>query len=184
MRFLGDKSKAKDMTTFPAGEYYLTCVDATKYNKNDEELKTKDGDPMYLLEMAVSEGPYKNRRIWHYFCFFPPSHDAHGMTLRALHAFGFPNEGEIDIEPEMFVGLSVKARIEIEQNDLRYDPKNVIKKWLIVGDQAQPPTAQPAPNGGEKQPDWVDEGTIEGAQRRRAEQAAAPATGRRLPWKK
>lgn len=185
VQFQGDASADRG-STFPGDDYFLTCVDVQDKDKDGKALKSKKkGYDQFILEMAVAEGqPYANRRLWHYLTFIPAvkgENNGHGMALRCLHAFGIPFEGNIDVTPEMFKGVTVRAKVVIEQNDPQYDPKNVIKKFYITDDQPQQPAAKPAYEPGADEPAPSEQLTRQTEQK---PPPAAPAQKARAPWRR
>jgi len=190
MKFTADPTQDK-ASTFPDGDYFLTCTDVQSMDKYGKPLRSKkNGYDQYILEMTVSDGPYKNRKLWHYLTFIPAVpgvNNGHGMALRCLHAFGLPYEGEIVVEPDMFIDVTVRAKVAVEQNDAQYDPKNVIKKFYVVDDDSNRlPPPPPAETG---TPKWVDEGTADGSRRAQAEKTAptpmpAQAVRAKAPWRR
>lgn len=136
-RFKGDQAAADADSNFPVAPdgtiAYLTVVEA-------KERKTKEsGRDMLELEHLVAEGEYKERvRVWHFLTFIEPGAKGHGMTLHALHAYGFNPDGENDYGAEQFLQRTVK--VELGVDTYQGKRKNVIKKFLI--DEAAP---EPAP---------------------------------------
>lgn len=189
--FRADPTQDKGMT-FPDGEYFLNCTDVQDTNKDGEELfSKKSGHKQYILEMTVSEGPYKGRKLWHYLTFIPPvagENNGHGMVLKCLKSFGLPFDGDLDFDtdlhPSKFKGQTVRAKVAIEQNDIAYEPKNVIKRFLVVGDPSRVP---PAP---EAAGDFDAEALEKEAQARKApapapaKAAAAAPVKSKAPWRK
>lgn len=133
MRFQGDASKAG--STFPEGDYYLKCTAVRTNDKDGNDLKSKKGMDMWVLELTVNEGPYEGRKLWDYLVWFPAEEAGHGMTLRKIHAFGFDPQGDNDYQPEHFKDVVVKAKVVIEAQD-GYEPSNKVKKWYVPPDAA------------------------------------------------
>lgn len=149
-RFNPDPTADKG-STFPAAEYFLTCTDVSSLDKDGNPLRTAKGDEKYILEMTVADGQYKGRKLWHTLPFIPAikgENNGHGMTLKCLKAFGIDIEsGEVDIEPELFMGKTIRAKVKIEPaktvNGKTYDARNQIDRFLVVEDQSRvPPPAQ------------------------------------------
>ncbi len=189
VQYYGDATADRG-STYPGGDYFLECVDVQDKDKEGNPLKSKKaGHDQFILEMAVADGPYKGRRLWHYLTFIPAvkgENNGHGMALRCLHAFGIPFEGNIDVVPKMFMGVTVRAKVIVEQNDPQYDPKNAIKKFYISDDQAERPAEKPAyepgaePGQSSREPEPSEKST------RQAEPAASSPAPRkaRAPWRR
>ena len=180
-------------STYPGGDYFLTCVDVQDKDKEGKPLKSKRaGHDQFILEMAVADGPYKGRRLWHYLTFIPAvkgENNGHGMALRCLHAFGIPFEGDIDVVPSMFKDVTVRAKVIVEQNDPQYDPKNAIKKFYISDDQtrktAEKPPYEPGAEEGQSsnEPEPSETSTRE-PEPPASRPAPAPARKARAPWRR
>lgn len=132
VEFEGDKTKEGSFEVIPAGDYYLICDDVQDSDKNGQTLVSKNGNPMCVLEMVVKEGEHEGRRILHYLTFLPKDAKGHGMTLHALHAFGLPYDGAVEIDTDSFKGRTVKAKIGIQEATSEYRAKNVIKDFYVL----------------------------------------------------
>lgn len=174
INFIGDPT-ADTGLTFPEGNYFLTCVGVQDADKDGNQLRSKKGYDMFVLELVVTTGPQEGKRIWHYLPFIPAipgTNNGHGMTLRTLKAFGVPFDGSKLIEPSDFTDKVVHAHVVVEQNDPKYDPKNVIKKFLTVDDPSKVPPphqAEPQGDGTDFSPEALEE------QERQAAAAKPPA---------
>ena len=183
VRFRGD-ANADRSSTYPEGDYFLKCVDVQDTDKGGQPLKSKKkGYDQFILEMAVEGGQYNGRRLWHYLTFIPAvdgENNGHGMVLRCLHAFGIPYDGEIDVEPHMFKDQTIRAKVVVEQNDPKYDPKNVIKKFYVTDDAARKPghTDQEPPPEDEPPYEPGSEGTPP-----EQREPAKPAPKAKAPWR-
>lgn len=190
IQFKGSQAAADADSNFPvapAGTYYLTVVEAkegmTKGNNGNPKR------PMLELELVVSNGEYEDKvRIWHYLTFIEAGAKGHGMTLHALHAFGFETEGENDYSAQQFVGRTVKAELDIDTYQGKR--KNIIKKFVVDEDAGNTASqAKSTSDDEEKVPGWVEEGTLAGAQKTAAARVSAPvaaaaAPRSRVPWRK
>ncbi len=145
MRYTGN-AKSDPSSTYPPGEYFLTCTHVQDKDKEGNPLKSKKGNDMWILELTVAEGEHKDRKQWHYLVFLPPGAPGHGMTLKSLKAFGIDPEGDNDILPEHLLNVTVKVNVKIEESE-GYDPKNAVAKWFSPGE-----LSKPAPIGGEAHP--------------------------------
>lgn len=152
MRFKGEAASDPN-TTFPEGDYFLRCDAVQSLDKAGLPLTSKKGNEMWILELSVAEGPHKNRKLWHYLVFLLAGAPGHGMTLKAIKAFGIDPEGDNDILPEHLQGVTVKAKVSIEEQD-GFEPKNRIARWYTPGEfrkvGVDPGSAQePAENNGD-----------------------------------
>ena len=193
VRFQGDATADRG-STYPGGDYFLKCVDIQAKDKHGNDLKSKKGHDQFILEMMVADNqPYAGRRLWHYLTFIPAvkgENNGHGMALRCLHAFGIPFEGEIEVDPSQFMGVTIRAKVVIEQNDPKYDPKNVIKKFYISEDQPEQTADKPPYEPGVEQgqhstqtppPPESEETEPEPAA---SKPAARPAARAKAPWRR
>jgi hypothetical protein len=153
---------------------YLKCDDVQSLAKDGSPLRTKKGDPMFVLEMVNLEGPDAGKRLWHYLCFIPAGKPGHGLALKCLKAFGLPCEGAIRVKPTDFVDRTIKVDVEIEQSNPQFDPKSVIKKFHTV--EAEEEQREPATTSTGLAP-----GVTPASQGLKAP-AAAPVARKPLPW--
>ncbi len=149
MKFKGN-AKSDTSNVFPEDEYFLTCTHVQDKDKEGNPLKSKAGNDMWILEFSVSEGPQKDRKLWHYLVFIPEGLPGHGMPLKCLKAFGIDPEGETDILPEHLLNVTIKAKVKIEQKD-DYDPANRIAKFFTP-DSLMKPGATEAEAGSAQEP--------------------------------
>lgn len=179
MRFKGDQ-KSDPNSTYPADDYFLTCTHVQDRDKEGNPLKSKKGNDMWVLELTVAEGPHKDRKQWHYLVWLPAGAPGHGMTLKALKAFGIDPEGDNDILPEHLLNVMVKARVGIQES-AGFDPKNVVEKWFTPTDLAKPAASaasREAEAGSAQEPDEAtsfDPAKLEKESQAAAAKAAAPA---------
>jgi hypothetical protein len=120
-------------------------------DKHDQPLRSKKGNDMWILEFSVSDqGPYENRKIWHYLVFLPAGASGHGMPLKCIKAFGWDPEGENEILPKHLKGVTVKALVGIQEGTDEYpDPKNQIVKFFTPpGELQRIPMDDGGDNGG------------------------------------
>jgi hypothetical protein len=141
--------------------------------------------PMMQLELLVSHGEYAGKiRVWHYLTFIEAGAKGHGMTLHALHAFGFDPEGDNDYSAEAFEERGVKVELGIDT--YKGKKKNIIAKFLI--DDEAPPTGPVAEDEGTSfNPEELERPAPAPASRggtATVARPAAPAPGRKLPWAK
>jgi len=127
MKFKGN-AKSDTSKVFPEGDYFLTCVHVQDKDKEGNDLLSKKGNSMWVLEFAVAEGPHKDRRVFHHLVFIPEGKPGHGMPLGCIKGFGYDPEGDIDIQPAHLKDLTIKAKVKIEEQD-GYEPQNKIARF-------------------------------------------------------
>lgn len=150
MRFKGNAASDPN-SVYPADDYFLTCTHVQDKDKEGNPLKSKKGNDMWVLELTVAEGPHQNRKQWHYLVWLPAGAPGHGMTLKALKAFGIDPEGDNDIEPNQLLNVTVKAKVDIQES-AGYEPKNVVGKWYVPdGEGTKPGTTTTADDAGDAQ---------------------------------
>lgn len=129
IQFQGDATQ-NEKEPLPDGDYFLTVTDA-------EEKKSKNPPyrDMIELELHVAVGPFANTkrgRVKHWLTFIEAGSDGHGMTLHALHAFGFQHEGQIRLTAQEFMGRTIKASLKAEEYKGRMNSK--IVEFYILSD--------------------------------------------------
>ncbi len=125
IQFTGDKTQDSN-TPLPDGDYFLTVTDS-------EEKKAGSGRDMVQMELTVAVGPYENRHFRYWLTFIEAGSDGHGMTLHALHAFGFPYDGSVNISGEDFKGRTVKAKVGSEEYKGRMNNK-ILDFYILTDD--------------------------------------------------
>jgi hypothetical protein len=173
LQYTVDKSKENSNIPFPAGDYFLTCIDVQDTDKNDEILRSRNGDQMVCLELIVSEGEYEGRHLWHYITFMSPESKGYGIALHALHAFGLPYEdGLVEFDTQDFKDRTVKVKVGIQPsgtvNGKSYSDKNVIKDFYIMDDA---PVKQQVPSP-----------VVPEAVNKVFPKSQVISTGKKLPW--
>jgi hypothetical protein len=140
---------------------FIECTFVQTKDQFDNDLKTKEkGYPYWTLELTVTEGQSKGRKMWHNLIFIPPGMPGHGMALRCLHAFGLPHEGEIDIEPDDFYRRTASAAVAVET--YKSKPRNVIARWHTPEETSE--TQSAAPEQGDAQAPGDAPGDTQAAQ--------------------
>lgn len=185
MRFTGS-AVSDPNSVYPADDYFLTCTDVQSLDKNGEPLKSKKGNDMWVLEFTVAEGPHKNRKQWEYLVWLPAGSPGHGMTLKALKAFGIDPEGDNDILPEHLLNVTVKAKVKVDES-AGYEPKNTIDKWYMPGGEGQKPVTAVDQNGTAQEADSFDPNALENnvpAPTPITKQIAKPAVAKKPLWGK
>jgi hypothetical protein len=127
----------------PEGEYVLTVIKVT-------DKTTSTGRDMVNLELAVDEGPYRDRKVWTNVTFIPAGEPGHGLMVQALKAFGLPFDGELDFDTSEFEGRTCRAKLVIEpytDKEGKTKKKNAIPTAGFITDKTETPApaaAQPA----------------------------------------
>lgn len=163
----------------PPAPYIMGVVDAKeRSSKGELEAARRENRAAELnqieLEMVISEGEFAERvRVWHYLTFLPPDNPGHGMALHALHAFGFPYDGDIEVKAEDFIGRNVKVDLVVEE----YKGKNQNKVADFYVEEAEEPQRE----AGDNTPKTAARPAAAPAPR-----AAAPAPAARagMPWRR
>lgn len=176
MRYQG--SAASDPgSTFPEGDYYLECTAVQDKDKEGNDKKSKNGNDMWVLELTVKEGEFAGRKVWHYLVWLPAGAPGHGMTLRAIHAFGHDPEGDNDYTPDHFLNVTVKAFVKIDPAKDGYQASNKIGKWYVPEGEAAPTGAD---GGSAAEPEGGDTSFEPPAEEKElAAAGAGPKTGAR-----
>ena len=116
-----------DFSPVPDGEYVLACTGV-------QDKRTQKGRDMVNIELTVEDGEYKGRKLWANITFIPEGEPGHGMMVHALHAFGFPYDGDLDFDTQDFRGRCAKAQVikttytDDKTGDVK--PKNEVKNWI------------------------------------------------------
>jgi hypothetical protein len=184
MRFTGN-AKSDPSSIYPEGDYFLTCTHIQDKDKDGNPLRSKKGNDMWILELTVAEGPHKDRKQWHYLVWLPAGAAGHGMTLKALKAFGLDPEGDNEILPEHLLNITVKAKVKIDDSG-EFDPKNQVAKWYTPGELAKPAAVQGEdPNGSAQEPESFDPKELEKQSvPAKTATAVAPAPVKKALWGK
>lgn len=181
IQFTGDAT-LNEREPLPDGDYFLTVTDT-------EEKKSKSGRPMIEMELVVCHGPYADKkRVKYWLTFIPAGSPGHGMTLHALHAFGFPHDGQINVNAKDFEGRTVKAKVASEEYNGYQN--NVIKDFYILSDEQMADDARASESSaGEQEQEQEQEAPPPAKATATATKAApaktaAPTPAKKLPWAK
>jgi hypothetical protein len=134
-------SDGSNFEPIPDGQYLVQIVDF-------KERQTKNGDPMIAAQMEIVDGDHQGRVIFDNIIIpLGPESKAWGImgrTKHFLHCIGEPHEGEIDIDPEAWIG----RRVKIESHQETYfstaknkDVTNAKVKNYILDETVTPSTA-------------------------------------------
>lgn len=157
IQFKGNKDEIKNgFPVAPEGDYFVTCVEVK------ERTSKRGGHPQVELELVIAQGEFADKvHVWDYVTFIPAGEPGHGMALHALHAFGLPYDGDVEVDLQAFRGVTVKARLE--QDTYQGKLKNIIGEYYVLEDaemtkeafgdpepapvrQSAPPPARQAPS--------------------------------------
>lgn len=123
----------------PAGTYTLELND---YREGVVKGETKNkGATLYSFTFEVIDNEnekYNGRKV---FDNLTITEDSLWRLKALLKAFGcdVPEEGDIDVEFDDFVGESLKARVGVQKarkvGDTEYEARNTIKRFEIQGEE-------------------------------------------------
>lgn len=129
----------------PDGDYLL------RVKKVPAHSLTGTNRDMLTIQLVVDEGEYEGKSVRYNLIFVPEFENnepqkGHGMTVRALKAFGMAYDGDLDIEPNEYLDKVVRAHVKRVKDDYyTKDPANPVFKneigWFIVeddGSQVEP----------------------------------------------
>ena len=98
-----------DMQTLkliPAGSYAVRIVQV-------DLNTTKAGKDMWRVKFAIEEGPSRGRFIWDN---LPFTEAAYPRLKRACEVLGVDVSGEVDLNPDMFVGGTCRLHVIVEKH--------------------------------------------------------------------
>lgn len=125
-----DPEDFKGEECFPAGEYKVKSI------KVEDKPNSKGTGNNLWITFKVLEGKHKGRIVTECFAYDNPNDTAVRIAnerLTACYKAG-GGEGVLADSNDLF-HLVVNARVDIEQRD-GYDPRNVIKKFLVEKTEA------------------------------------------------
>lgn len=126
----------KTFTPLPAGNYTLELNDYREGVVKGEQSKNK-GATMYSFTFEVIENEneeYNGRKV---FDNLTITEDSLWRLKALLKAFGcdVPEEGDIDVEFDDFIGEKLKARVGVQGarkvGDTEYEARNTIKRFEV-----------------------------------------------------
>jgi hypothetical protein len=121
--------KAGGFDPFPAGTYILALVE---YEHKETGPNSKQpGSPMISAQFGVQEGEYEGRRVFNNFTF---GEKALPILKSYLLSIGLTEEqldGELDIDPEEWIGKPFKARVRIRKSE-EYGDQNQISRYMAA----------------------------------------------------
>lgn len=133
MSFRYDATGIEPMGGFapiPKARYLLRLESATP-------KRSKNGDPMVVVDFKVHEGRYAGRRLrFHNVTFLPAESKGAGMALHFLKTIGEPFEGPIDIAPERWIGKLLVGHVD-QEPDFNGVIRNVVKDVEIYDENAE-----------------------------------------------
>ncbi len=94
----------------PLDGQYLACVTSIDQERDGQPLKTDKGDPKWNVGFTVASGERSGGRFWGDWIF--PSVTGNARLMGALkrvckHVAGVAVDGEVDIQPDLFLGKFV-----------------------------------------------------------------------------
>lgn len=94
------------MTLLPDGNYEVKIL------KVEQKLTRKDRYPMVNITCEVINNvAYNGKKIFHNVTFMPKDKKGAGMSTHFLKCINQPWEGEIDVDPDAWVGEVFKATV-------------------------------------------------------------------------
>lgn len=119
-----------DFIPAPKADYFLRIVEV-------KEGLTKNNDKNATVKLVITEGKYTNTIVWHNVSFIQPGNPGAGISKHWLHSIGQPYEGDVDVEPQNWVGIVIFVALDIADyinKNEETKQKNVIKKIISVQD--------------------------------------------------
>jgi hypothetical protein len=127
----------------PEGEYVFQITDFKENDKNGNPAVTKAGDPMVNLTLEVlTPVEFEGKKIWHNVIFFQatsPSIKGIGMTRHFLHCCNLTWEGDLETDPNDFIGKKIRATV-IHNGDYVNLDKIIMDETLFGKSVAVPST--------------------------------------------
>lgn len=102
-------------TPLPEGEYVFQVTDFKEVDRDGNDLVTKKGDPQVNLTLeVVTPEKFAGRKVWHNVIFYKPdspSIKGIGMTRHFLHCANIVYQGDLDTDPNEFVGKRIRSTV-------------------------------------------------------------------------
>lgn len=105
--------EAEDFNVLPDGKYLATCEEIRETNKDGEPLQTKDGDPMWEAVLVTKGGDNAGRKIYDRWVFSERALKRIKLICSRFD-LGLNLDGEVSVEPQMFVGRDIVITVETE----------------------------------------------------------------------
>lgn len=121
--------EAQSFEVFPKSNYNLVVEEC------DYEISKSSGKPMWNMRFSIVDGPFANRKLFHYISF---SEKALPMTKAALEVLA-PELVETQFNPKKvaeegtMIGRTATAKVGIQKGEGDYEDKNVIKSFVKNG---------------------------------------------------
>lgn len=117
--------QAGNYQPLPDDEYVLKCDEC-------EHVMTSTKKHMLKLTLLVDEGPFIGRKVWTNIVFNPKGENGHGLTVQALKAFGFEYDGDMEIDPDEWVGKTCRAKLVKESYVKKLEDGTEQTRWKNV----------------------------------------------------
>lgn len=109
----------------PEGTYRLQIVDVSE-EKDSAPRVTKNGDRYVMVECEIADqGPGFGVKIWHNVTFLGNGKPGAGMAIHFLKQIGQPFEGQIEVEPQDWIGALFMAKIRIGKDNKGQDRNEI-----------------------------------------------------------
>lgn len=90
----------------PKGKYLLQIEKAT-------EKRSRNGDPMVVVDFKVMDARYSSRRIrFHHVTFLPEETAGAGIAIHFVKTIGEPHEGHLAVEPTRWLGKLLWGHVD------------------------------------------------------------------------
>jgi hypothetical protein len=112
----------------------FVAKDGTQYPK---EGTTKNNDPMVsLLCEVIDDQEFQGERLFYTVTFLPKDKPGAGMSKHFLKVIGQPNDAQVDVDPQTWVGEKFQAYvIEDEYKGRKKNKISDIREWSSQKDQ-------------------------------------------------
>lgn len=110
-----EHDEPKKFELLPKGSYVFQIIDYKETDKDGNVLVSKAGDPKISLMLeVVAPDEHVGRKVFHNLVFYrpeSPSIKGIGMTRHFLKCAGLPYQGDLDCDPQEFLGKRIRATI-------------------------------------------------------------------------
>ena len=99
-------------TPIPAGEYIMRVTDVKQQKKDGTAYATRDGSPMWRMELTVIEGDCEGRKVFDNLIF---SKEALGRVKLVCSRLGIDMERKFALTPQDIVGRAAKVTVIVKE---------------------------------------------------------------------